>query len=434
MKLFTLDESRFTPDFNDMLKIIILNSLGFFFIGFLIPIIARQNMNASGFQVSLLISLQVLGRTMSGIGAGYFTDRLKNRRILVLVGSFGRGISYFIIYLSIIINSILILTMGMFALGFMAGIFWIPLNTLVAEKSNKDNRSQAYGKKNSANAIGQILGALFGFNFLIIASTFTSSTFIIYAGIPVFGVANFIAGIKFFKEIDESVKFDQIISNSDLNLETEKEKFSKFVIIGMFFLLIVILVSSINSSIAKPFLNIYMIENIESNIQLVTYAYLPAGILATLLAPKLGELIDRLKPAIGITITSSLGALVTWLLINSLNIWIFSVLLLFDLMIAIATELLLQNLISRISLKHRGKLFGIGDFFSASGNVIGPLIGGILWDANGPTYPFIISIFIELSLIPLYLIVAYILIPNLTEKYENRIKKGYSKKELDLID
>ena len=420
MKLFTLDKERFTQDFNDMLKIIILNSLGFFFLGFLIPIIAVENMNASGFQVSLLISLQVFGRTLSGIATGYFTDRVKNRTALILFGSFGRGVSYFIIYFSIIINSITSLEIGMFGLGFMAGVFWIPVNTLIAEKSNKENRSQAYGKKNSANAIGQIIGALFGFNVLIVASYFTSNSYILYASIPVFGIANFIAGIRFFKEIDESIKFEQIKKRPELDFSNEIENFTKPLMLGMAFLFIVILVSSINGSIAKPFLNIYMIKYIEPNIQLVTYAYLPAGIIATLLAPKLGELIDRLKPAIGITITSSLGALVTWFLINSYNVWIFAVFLLFDLMIAIATELLLQNLISRISHQHRGKILGIGDFFSASGNVVGPLIGGILWDLNGPKSPFILSIFIELSLIPLYLIVAYVLIPNLTEKYEKR--------------
>jgi MFS family permease len=421
MKFFAVDEDRFTQDFNDMLKIIILNSLGFFFLGFLVPIIAVQNMNASGFQVSLLISLQVFGRTLSGIGTGYFTDRIKNRMALVLIGSFGRGISYFIIYLSVIINSLISLEIGMFSLGFMAGVFWIPVNTLIAEKSNKENRSQAYGKKNSANAIGQIIGALFGFNVLIIASYFTSNSFILYAGIPVFGIANFIAGIRFFKEIDESIKFEHNNKQPEIELRNNKENFTKPLMFGMAFLFIVILISSINGSIAKPFLNIYMIEYIEPNIQLVTYAYLPAGIIATLLAPKLGEFIDRLKPAIGVTITSSLGALVTWFLINSYNIWIFAVLLLFDLMITMATGLLLQNLISRISLEHRGKILGMGDFFSASGNVVGPLIGGILWDVSGPKSPFILSIFIELSLIPLYLIVAYVLIPNLTEKYE---KKG----------
>jgi len=45
----------------------------------------------------------------------------------------------------------------------MAGVFWVPFNTFIAEKSNKDNRSQAFGKRDSANAIGQIIGSLFGF-------------------------------------------------------------------------------------------------------------------------------------------------------------------------------------------------------------------------------------------------------------------------------
>jgi DHA1 family multidrug resistance protein-like MFS transporter len=181
----------------------------------------------------------------------------------------------------------------------------------------------------------------------------------------------------------------------------------------------VLLLSNINGSIAKPFLNLYVIETIESDIQLVTWAYLPAGIAATLLAPKLGRVVDKLKPAIGISITSMLGALVTWLLINSGNIWIFSILLLFDLTLMIAAGLIFQNLLSRISLENRGKILGSGDFFQFLGSFIGPLLGGIVWELlNNPDYPFIISIFVELSLIPLYLVVVYYLIPHLAERYE----------------
>ena len=73
-------------------------------------------------------------------------------------------------------------------------------------------------------------------------------------------------------------------------------------------------------------MNVYLLENIESNINLVIWAYLPAGILATLLAPKLGIIVDKLPPSVGITVTSFLGALVTWFLINSQNIWMFAIL------------------------------------------------------------------------------------------------------------
>ena len=416
-----IDSNRFTPDFNHMLKIVILNSLGFFFIGFLVPIIARYNMSATAIQISLIVSFQVLGRTISGTITGFLTDRMKSRKKLVLIGSIGRGTSYFIIYSAIILNSIILLGIGTFALGFMAGVFWVPFNTLIAEKSNKDNRSEAYGKRNSSNAIGQMIGGVIGFILLMILEFFTSNPFLLYASIPIFGIANFYAGFKFNREVDESIKFKDPSDNL-INplIKKNKEKHAKLagpIILGSFFLMSVLFLSNINGSIAKPFLNIFVIETIESNIQLVTWAYLPAGIVATLLAPKLGKLVDKFRPAIGITVTSTLGALVTWLLINSANIWVFSLLLLIDMTIMIASGLIFQNLLSRISLKNRGKILGSGEFFQFLGSVIGPILGGVVWDFYGPTYPFIISIFVELSLIPLYLLVVYYLIPHLAETY-----------------
>ncbi|MHA1669138.1 MAG: MFS transporter [Promethearchaeota archaeon] len=417
---------RFTPDFNNMLKIVIFNSLGFFFIGFLVPIIARYNMIASAIQISLLVSFQVLGRTVSGTITGFLTDRVKSRKKLVLIGSIGRGTSYFIIYIAIILNSLILLGIGTFTLGFMAGVFWVPFNTLIAEKSNKNNRSEAYGKKNSANAIGQMIGGTIGFLLLMILGLFTENPFLLYASIPIYGIANFIAGFKFNREVDESIKFnnssDHIINPTNNENKDHPSKLTSSIIFGSIFLMLALLLSSINGSIAKPFLNIYVIETIESNIQLVTWAYLPAGILATLIAPKLGMLADKFRPAIGIIVTSILGALVTWFLINSANIWVFTFLLLIDLSIGMASGLIFQNLLSRISLKNRGKMLGSGEFFQFLGAFIGPLLGGIVWDFIGPRFPFIISIFVELLLIPLYLVVVYYLIPHLAETYTTKKK------------
>ena len=426
-----IDSDRFTPDFNHMLKIVILNSLGFFFIGFFVPIIARFNMFATAIQISLIFSIQVLGRTISGTITGFLTDRLKSRKKLILVGSIGRGISYFIIYTAVIFNSLILLGIGTFTLGFMAGVFWVPFNTLIAEKSNKNNRSEAYGKKNSANAVGQMIGGVIGFILLMILGFFTSNPFLLYVSIPMFGIANFYAGIKFNREVDESIKFDDSTDNiANPLIKQKKEEYSKLagpIILGSFFLMSVLFLSNINGSIAKPFLNIYIIENIESNLQLVTWAYLPTGIVATLLAPKLGIIVDKFRPALGITITSLLGAIVTWLLINAANIWIFAFLLLIDTTIMMASGLIFQNLLSRISLKNRGKILGSGEFFQFLGSVIGPILGGFVWDFYGPSYPFIISIFVELSLIPLYLAVVYYLIPHLAEIYEFKKEKENNK-------
>ena len=428
-RLFKIDESRFTSDYNQMLTIIILNSLGFFFLGFWISIVARVDMGASNFQVGLVVVSNVIGRMISGLYIGFIADRIKSRTSLVLIGSFGRAISYFIIYASFISNHILLLGIGYFILGHMAGIFWVPFNMFVAEKSSKDHRSQAYGKRDSINAIGQIIGGTFGFTLLMVTSAYTDNPIIIYSAIPIYGIANFIAGIIFYRKVDESIKFSNLnIDSSDNTSDnTSNDTFSKnkifnstSMIIGAIFLISLLFLGSINGNIARPYLNIYVIENIESNINLVVWAYLPTGLLATLLAPKLGVLVDKLHPLVGITVTSSLGALMTWFLINAANIWTFSFLLLFDMAIGMSAGLIFQNLYSRISTEHRGKIFGVGDFFAFLGAVIGPLLGGIVMDLISPQFPFIISIFVELSLVPLYLAAVYLLLPHMEESYESK--------------
>lgn len=90
---------RYTPDFNTMIKIAILNSLGFFFMGFLIPVISRQNMNATGLEIGLIVSAMVIGYTLSSSFIGFITDRTKSKHFLIFIGSIGRVslILYFIL-------------------------------------------------------------------------------------------------------------------------------------------------------------------------------------------------------------------------------------------------------------------------------------------------------------------------------------------------
>ena len=46
------------------------------------------------------------------------------------------------------------------------------------------------------------------------------------------------------------------------------------------------------------------------------------------------------------------------------------------------------------------------------------ILGGFVWDISGPKAPFIVSIYVELCLIPLYLIVIYLLLPHVAEAYD----------------
>ncbi|MHA1391637.1 MAG: MFS transporter, partial [Promethearchaeota archaeon] len=71
-----------------------------------------------------------------------------------------------------------------------------------------------------------------------------------------------------------------------------------------------------------------------------------------------------------------------------------------------------------ISIKHRGKMFGLNIWIDQLGRVIGPLIGGILWDSLSYSAPFIVSIFIGLGLIPIFIIAIRKLSFHLVEQVE----------------
>lgn len=415
-------EDRFTSDFNAMIKIAILNSLGFFYLGFLVPVISRQDMNATGLEIGLIVSAMVIGYTISSSFVGIMTDKIKRKGLLIFFGSLGRGISYFIFYFSIILNYLIGMWVGMFILGIGAGFFWIPFDTLIAEKSNKNNRSEAFGKRDSANAVGQVIGGLLGFGILLFMSTFTENPVFVYLAILVYGISNIFAGILFLKTVDESIRFYNSDPSSNETMNSQQKvslrKMPLPMIVGLIILFTAVLLSSINANLWRPFLNIYIIEHLTEDLLIVIFIYLPAGLLATILAPKLGEIVDKLKPSTAIIILGLSGATVTWFLINTVNLVFFAILLLIDLTVAISSGLLFRNLLSRITIEHRGKILGLCSVFINVGAIIGPVFGGYIWDIQGPQSPFIISIFVELSLIPLYLMVIFLLLPHVAETYD----------------
>ena len=73
---------------------------------------------------------------------------------------------------------------------------------------------------------------------------------------------------------------------------------------------------------------------------------------------------------------------------------------------------------SRVSIKHRGKIFGLTMWVDQLGRVIGPIIGGILWDNLDYYVPFLISIYIGLCLIPFFMFSIRKLSPYMVEKVE----------------
>jgi MFS family permease len=181
-------------------------------------------------------------------------------------------------------------------------------------------------------------------------------------------------------------------------------------------LMIALFVGQTNATLAKPFIQFYILETITTDPNLVVWIYIPSGIVAMILAPKMGKLADRVNPRWGVSMTSILGAFATFLLINTYFPAGFMLVMILDNTMSTTSNLVVENLVSRVSKSHRGRLFGYKYIFVQSGGIFGPLLGGLALEQLGLTWPFIISIYVEIALIPIFLLAMTLILPHLAEK------------------
>ena len=135
----------------------------------------------------------------------------------------------------------------------------------------------------------------------------------------------------------------------------------------------------------------------------------------------MGVIADKINLYLTITITSIIGGIVTWIIVFlTTNLWIFSILLIIDNTIMLTSGFVFINFLSRISETHRGKIFGLITTFDSLGYIIGPILGGFVYDINY-TIPFIISILVEWALIPFFVLGIWILNPQIVESLEDKI-------------
>ncbi len=348
-----------------------------------------------------------------------------------------------ILYLGILTGSLETFITGGFFLGFSVALFWQPYDALISQKSYKTKRSYAFGRRAGLMGLGNLLGAAISMGIFISVTYLLPSNYALqYSPLILFFAANVLAGIIFFKKVDEDLQIEDVMKNgivpnpeitsiqdvipSEDKSKTRK-KVTKAIVMGFIIFGFTVFLSAINQTIAEPFLQIFVRDNIIQGDKLldiikepdvyVMLIYFPGPIIGQLASPLIGRFCDKIKIKWSVPVVSTLGAMFTLILINLKTGWSFALLLLMDIMFAIGGGLIFQNFLSRISKKHRGKIFGMLSWTSRIGATIGPILGGYVFDINAKL-PFIISIFVEVALIIPMLISVKSLQPHLVEKVD----------------
>jgi MFS family permease len=441
-----------TPDFNSMIRITFWNGLGFIFFMFIKSYVVLFYFGGTGVVFGIIMALQPFARLISMPFIAYLTDHSSKKR-LVLIGSLGRTLAYSILWTSLVINNLTLFGIGTFCQGLLVGFFWPPFFSLISEKSCKENRTQALATgRGKMIGYGFLVGAFISIPIFALVSIFLPDNIpLMYSPILIFAVLNLIAGYRFHVRVDENLtweKYCESIDDSNLKIQSlmsddvingeeiistveiietqikNNKRVNKAFLTGFFALILVILITSIAGTIYSMFISAYLINNLlpdfSENIVpiIVMIVYFPAQVLSQLVAPKLGKQFDRLSPTISVIIVNIFKAFMIWLLISAFTSIDFAIILILLYISLESNGYLLQAIMSRVSIKHRGKVFGLHMWVDRLGRVIGPLIGGLLWDNLTQIAPFIVSIFIILCLIPVYVFAVRKLSPYMVEKVE----------------
>lgn len=330
------------------------------FIAFILPIYA-SNMGASPLKVGILYSIfslcSILIRPFVGKWIDYrgrkngFIIGLVSYTIVIILFLVGQSYTY--IFIARIIQSI------------ASSFLWISIYTMVADISNENDRSKNIGIIDQIENKGLLLGAIIGFTILF--NNFFHEPFeyifLIYL------MTSLIALYYGFRKTQETL-------HTENNLLIEKAKINKTFIK---FLIIIGMLALVQSMLAPIYL-IYLKQYITKDLALISFLYLPGATLSMFLPKRFGILSDKYGRknilAIGILVQGMFAALIP--LINNYYIYmlVYTFISIGQMLGYTAKTAVVLELTGELK---RGSNYGIYHLAIGIGGIIGPLLGGYIY-------------------------------------------------------
>ncbi len=374
---------------------VVLTSLPFGLIVLGLPLIARE-MGASAVAIGGLLAIYALLVVVVQPVVGYGLDRF-GRRPFLIVGLLGFAFSNAIFGLA---SDVAGLFLAQLAQGVGAGLLWLAVLAVVSDLAPDDNLGQEYGRVEEMSIRGVLLGTMVGFAVLRVLSgdafggelTFSASWRILFLG---FTAATLLAVAIVWRGVPESLDRSDdrppkpSVAAKARSLKTQ----GRWRLPGQLriFLVIVILTATA-AEILSPILIKYLYDNISTNLFMVALAFLPAALAGSVLPSRLGGLSDRFgrrPPLIIAFFVSGLAALAIPLV---QSLWPLALVWVFEAAAFAAAAPAEEALVIDISDEdHQGIALGFYTAAAGLGGVIGPLLGGWLYDRFAAVGAFAIS-------------------------------------------
>jgi MFS family permease len=370
-----------------------LCSLGFFFVSFIIPIVAYDpaGLGASGFQVALVFALLTLGSALFSPVAGRIT-RYGRRRESIFLGSVIRAVAYLGMAASFYARSIDFLILDSLIWGLGVAFYTVGSDAEISERMMRENRSEAFGKRSAVTAQGQIVGTIIGFVVFLVTD--------IYLVLEFYAFMNVVGGLLVYLDKRAAIERSNAITIPAVSASGRNVAALVFAAAVDAFVL----------ALLAPFVELFILEAFTTQIEMVALLYLPGGVLTAFVGGTIGRAADRSNKTAVVAGSALVVSSTTFFIavlpsmVGGVPLGMFLIAPLFALQ-SVAGLAVFTVMTSVLGTVYEGKAGeGFGRFEAAMGaaRFSGPLMGGIFWDRIGPVAPFFFVGFAELLLIPAY--------------------------------
>lgn len=365
---------------------VLLVSLPFGIIPLVLPLVARE-MGASALVTGGLLAVSALIIVALQPVVGLGVDRF-GRRAFLIVGLLGYALSNAIFGL---VTGIAGLFLAQLAQGIGSGLLWLAALAIISDLAADDSLGQVYGGVEEMSVRGLLVGTLVGFALLYFLSSGTLGgglSLVAIWRILFFGftAASLLAAVIAWRGIPESLERSPARSPKDRPVQsgqTWRISGQLGIVLG-----IVILTASAGTMIS-PILIKHLNDNVTTNLFAIALAFLPATLAGSVLPSRLGGLSDRIgrrPPMIAALLVACVATLAVPF-VNSLGplalLWVFEAAA-FAAAIP-AEEALVVDISGAGSM---GVTFGFYTAAAGLGAVVGPLLGGWLYDRFGAMSAF----------------------------------------------
>ena len=352
-------------------------SLGFTFLAFGLPIYSKS-LGASALAIGGLYSVFTATTVLIRPFIGRALDKY-GRKPFLLAGFLGYTLSMATFAVAGSLNG---LYLARIFQGVASALLWLSVNTIVADLSPVHERGRSMGRIGETASRAEITGMFIAFAVLSLLPQETSWTAIF----AVFTVMTAVAAWLARRDVPETRPVEN--SHSGVRRPVSPK---------LLRLMVIVFTTGISSAMIAPIYLIFLQDKFTTDIVTLAWAFLPAGLVYSLLPSRLGKLSDRWGRAPLMAVGIAGAGLLSLALpgLPGLN-WLIGLYTLTAVGWSMADPAETAMVADLAGTDQRGLAYGLYTFAHNLGATIGPLLGGWLYDRVGRAVPFYVNGFVLL--------------------------------------